>query len=181
MPSQASWIPKSRTNALVQTDPAVQHTDFILNIGPMTAWNSCQCEMRASLATSGNRATAVLSPSARGMQRQYCTMKCERVGKIKRDRKPLKASMPQEQLTTCQPCCRRSWPHPAGRTKTYEKGRQTASQAQYFMSQLEAVAPPLQLRARLDVIGSQLLAESRHGTVAVGHLSGQHLAQVCKV
>ena len=33
--------------APVQTDPAVQHTVFMLKIGPMTAWNSCQHEMRA--------------------------------------------------------------------------------------------------------------------------------------
>ena len=181
MPSQASWIPKTRKKLLCRRILLCNIPSFMLNIGPMTAWNSCQCEMCASLATSGKPATAVLSPSARGMQRRYCTMKCERVGKIKRDRRPFKASMPQEQLTTCQPCCRRSSPRPAGGTKTYEKGRQTVTQAKAFMSQLEVVATPLQLRARLDVIGSQLLAESRHGTVAVGHLSGQHLAQVCKV
>ena len=42
----------------------------------------------------------------------------------------------------------------------------------------QTVAPPLHLHAGLDVIGSQLLAESRHGTVAVGHLAARHIEHV---
>ena len=47
--------------------------------------------MRALLAASGNLATAILSPSARGMPRHYCKINCDRVGKIKPGSKAFKS------------------------------------------------------------------------------------------